>query len=154
MTSMSQNTSGTLSASQSAAVSIPYHSQIPFQQSSPSVPAFSEDPELLRVGHLVLGEGLTPSTTQSQITIAPSPIAGYDNGPPIEPSTTPSNMSRFHETTETDPDVSLLFNPGVEASHESFSAASVSVCFAGLAGECCVFTLPQNMKFIVNQYSN
>jgi hypothetical protein len=142
MTSISQNTSGTLSASQSAAVSIPYHSQIPFQQSA----TFSEDPELLRVGHLVLGEGLTPSITQSQITIAPSPIPGYYNGPPIEQgSSTPSYTSISRQTTQADldshlhvPESSSSFNPG-EASHKSSSDASVSVFSAGLASECCVF---------------
>jgi hypothetical protein len=143
MTFISQNTSGTLSASQSAAVSIPYHPQIPLQQSA----ALSEDPELLRVGHLVLGEGLTPSITQSQITIAPSPIPGYHNGPPIEQgSSTPSYTSISRQTTQADldshlhvPESSLSFNPGVEASHESSSDASMSVFSAGLASECCVF---------------
>jgi hypothetical protein len=54
---------------------------------------------------------------------------------------TPSNMSGSHETAETDPDFHLhVFNLGVEASHEPSSDASVSICSAGSASECCVFS--------------
>lgn len=51
------------------------HESIPFQQSPPSIPAFSEDPDLLRSGHLVATsiDSFNPSIATGQISVTQTP---------------------------------------------------------------------------------
>jgi len=158
MTPLSQNIPETLSASQPAAISLPYHPPAPFQQSPPSAPAFSDDSEPLPVGHVVLAEGshsLAPSITQSPITISPS---GYNSRPPIEQSNSTAHTSRLHALTLTDTSdsqlhVSLSFNSGFEALPESSDNVSVSAFTGRPASEYCIvdyLNSNQNMELIVN----
>lgn len=52
------------------------HESIPYQQSPPSIPAFSEDPDLLRSGYFALAtsiDAFNPSIAPGQISVAHAP---------------------------------------------------------------------------------
>ena len=126
---------------------------IPIQQSPPSAPAFSEDSELLRIGHLILGEGSTSSITHAQITISSPSTEGYGGGLPIEhrnslPHNAPISPAIISLLNTPDSSTSVWISSAVgnETSSESSVVGS---------GECCVISCYQsNLSRTLNSLSN